>query len=499
VALIDQRILIDAPPQVIWEYVSDPARVTLWHAGYRSISVLTTQQTGQGTRRRCAPAAGGKDVIEEITAWVDGLGYEYRVVEGGLYRSFKGRIRLQPGPDGTSVQWTVWYRPKGILGAIKNRLSGQRQMAAMMAASLRQLRRTMDELGVRMDAIFRAKVGIQGRLNVDERAHYQRRHPVLVGGESPGTAVPPAPEAAPAASTTPVAPDAGPPAPELIPDASTPSFVASLTSLPDGADYSSTADTQPKQPPGLREAAVDQAADSGALPASLAIEEASRPPEAPVQESAAAPPAGEPGPEPPPPPPVERLSPPEPESGPVSRPTGGAPVRPLEPIPRQEPQRPAAAFEPELEPEPAYRRPTPPRGTPVVRPSMLAEGADQPLPASEDIPPSARPTPAHGIPSAGRQRAGQAADERPGGAVPPPVSHTDTGDVSIWEVFGIRRPSEEADDILQDLLESVHARQAGQQARRRPVRRAIRVRQLHLAMGLRLRLALRAVRVRLSR
>jgi len=77
------------------------------------------QQTGQGTRRRCTPATGGKDFIEEITAWVDGLGYEYRVVEGGPYRSFQGRFRLQPGPDGTSVQWTVWYRPKGILGAIR--------------------------------------------------------------------------------------------------------------------------------------------------------------------------------------------------------------------------------------------------------------------------------------------------------------------------------------------------------------------------------------------
>ena len=54
VTLIDQRILIDAPPQIIWEFISDPYKLADWHAGYTSVSVLTTQQTGLGTRRRCA-------------------------------------------------------------------------------------------------------------------------------------------------------------------------------------------------------------------------------------------------------------------------------------------------------------------------------------------------------------------------------------------------------------------------------------------------------------
>jgi len=73
-------------------------------------------------------------------------------------------------------------------------------MAAMMTTSLRQLRRAMDELGVRMDAMFRAKVGIQGRLNVDERAHYQRRHPAPTEAVSPDAAGLSAPEGAPGAA-----------------------------------------------------------------------------------------------------------------------------------------------------------------------------------------------------------------------------------------------------------------------------------------------------------
>jgi len=42
--LIDQRILIDAPPDAVWQVISDQSQLVRWHAGYTSVSVLTTQQ-----------------------------------------------------------------------------------------------------------------------------------------------------------------------------------------------------------------------------------------------------------------------------------------------------------------------------------------------------------------------------------------------------------------------------------------------------------------------
>ena len=51
--LIDQRILIDAPPEVVWQVFSDQNQLAQWHAGVTSVSVLTTQQRGTGVRRRC--------------------------------------------------------------------------------------------------------------------------------------------------------------------------------------------------------------------------------------------------------------------------------------------------------------------------------------------------------------------------------------------------------------------------------------------------------------
>jgi uncharacterized protein YndB with AHSA1/START domain len=250
VALIDQRILIDAPPQTIWEFISDPDKLTRWHTGYGGVSVLTTQRAGAGTRRRCTPAGGGKDVIEEITTWVEGLGYEYRLADGGPYRTFQGRLRLQVVPDGTSVQWTISYHPKGLFGLLRDQLKGRRQLAQMMADSLRQLRRQVDLLGVRMDAEQRAKAGIQGRLDANARAQYQRRY------------------APPPGLETPVEDESGIPAssPVTLDSPAVPSFVNELTDEIGEPDYSFKADTKPRPPEGLREATAQTTSETGDTP-----------------------------------------------------------------------------------------------------------------------------------------------------------------------------------------------------------------------------------------
>lgn len=419
--LIDQRILIDAPPQVVWEYISDPDRLSRWHAGYASVSVLTTQQTGLGTRRRCTPAAGGRDVIEEITAWVDGLGYEYRVIEGGPYRTMQGRIRLQTLPDGTSVQWTLAYQPRGLIGLLKNRMSGQRQMAAMMAESLRQLRRQIDALGQRMDDSYRARVAIQGRLNATERAQYQRRHPAPAGID------PLAPGGAPQEASAPAAEVAG--------DRPTP-------------EESAIFDTQPRPIAGVREALAAPPVDEQDTQPTRTVEPQ------PAASEAAPVPSARPAPEvaPPPPPVIPPPPPPRPPAGPV------AAQPPLAAPPESAPLPPDLQRPPT---EPVERRRTPPRGIPAVRVD-----------------------------------AGPPAPEPGGDRVPPPRPKTDTSDLSIWEVFGVRRPSEQDAEVLEDLIRSVQTREmeAVPPARARhsaPVRRA------QVAAGLRLRLALRAARVRL--
>jgi uncharacterized protein YndB with AHSA1/START domain len=453
VALIDQRILIGAPPEGVWRILSDSNQLSRWHAGYRGVSVLTTQSTGVGTRRRCTLSTG-KDVIEEITAWVDGWGYEYVLVEGGPYRAFQGRFRLQAGPDGTSVQWTIAYQPKGLPGTIRDRLGGQRRVQEMMTVSLRQLRRAVEELGVRIDEDYRSRVAIRERMNADERAQYQRRYQPSETADSDS-------------------PAEDQPAPE-------PSFVADLTDAEPEPATEAQEDTQPKPPRELRDAIAAQEAPPAPADSPAARQDV------PPEHAAFAPP-----PEPAGPPPAEAA----PEAGPVPADDDDS--------------------------VPDYRRVTPPRGIPAVQPP--AESIEPPPPGSsptgespvrEEPPPEAESRPAD--PPADktepvREAAATGAPPRqdleitlandrarsPAPGLPPQTPQHDTGEISIWDVFGMRRPSEQDSEALDSLVQSVQTRElTNRLVYGRMPKRPVRVRRAAVALGLRLRLALASAGVR---
>jgi uncharacterized protein YndB with AHSA1/START domain len=440
VPLIDQRILIDAPPQMIWDFISDPGKLTRWHAGYSGVSVLTTQRTGSGTRRRCSPAGGGKDVIEEITAWVEGLGYEYSVVDGGRYRALQGRLRLQPGPDGTTVQWTITYRPRGLFGLLRDQLSGRRQLAQMMADSLRQLRRQVDLLGVRMDEAQRAKMSIQGRLDANARAQYQRRYAPPPGLET----AEPDTEITPAAANGDQPIDA-PPAEPDVPVPAVPSFVADLADNEAvETQPSHKADTQPRPPEGLHEAIAEQEV--------AGEQEEFRPAEPEIT--------------------VADTQPTTPER--IEPPSVALPVQP--PVFRESAVRPA---------EPEHMRITPPHGIPVVRPSVAVE------PPSDEIPTKPKPPRETDAP-------GDVESDRHAATLPPQTPIHDTGEISIWEVFGVKRPSEQDDENLEDLIRSVRRKQSDSRRRvgRRIPKRTMLARRADTVVGLRVWLALRAAQIR---
>ncbi|MFP4322103.1 MAG: SRPBCC family protein, partial [Anaerolineales bacterium] len=78
--LIDQRILIPAPTHIVWGILADPTHLTRWRADCEAVLVLTQRQFGVGMQRQIGQS-GEKPRTEEITAWYEGLGYEYRLVE----------------------------------------------------------------------------------------------------------------------------------------------------------------------------------------------------------------------------------------------------------------------------------------------------------------------------------------------------------------------------------------------------------------------------------
>jgi uncharacterized protein YndB with AHSA1/START domain len=179
--MIDQRILIPASPDVVWELISDLASNPKWQVDCRSVSFLTSLRDEPGTRWRTTHA-NGHETVQEITVWYDRLGYEYKYVDGAPYREATGRIRLQEIAEGTVVQWTFTYEMPGVIGGLRNSLGTKRQIEAMMIDSLKGLWRHINQAGGSQQ--FReAKSLMRDALDYEQRAHYKPRHKMVGSGE----------------------------------------------------------------------------------------------------------------------------------------------------------------------------------------------------------------------------------------------------------------------------------------------------------------------------
>lgn len=172
---IDLEILIPASPDFIWRFLGDLAQSVEWQEGVKSISFLTTQREGKGTRWRYATNRGG-DVIMEVTAWYDTLGYEYKVVDGASFGENQGRIRLHEVTDGTLVRWTFNYESSGMLGGLRNAMRQKRSTTRQIQESLRNLHRHVlkESGGI---STHQARASVRDAPDVDERSIYTPRHP----------------------------------------------------------------------------------------------------------------------------------------------------------------------------------------------------------------------------------------------------------------------------------------------------------------------------------
>ena len=181
---LDQTILIAAAPDAVWAYVSDLNQNPAWQSDCQSVVFLSKQRSGKGTRWRYRDLSG-KEFELEITAWYDGLGYEYRYLDGRA----RGRIRLHEIAEGTTIQWTLSYETQGRLGGMRNALGLKRNYRRYMDDSLLALQVTVRR-SVGNDNSFQARSLMRDSLAYEARVNYRPRHPSPV---SDGASAPPPP------------------------------------------------------------------------------------------------------------------------------------------------------------------------------------------------------------------------------------------------------------------------------------------------------------------
>ena len=171
---IDHSILITAPQQIVWKYLSDISNNPNWQVDCKVISFLTTHHSGEGTRYRYR-SERGREYVVELTAWYNLLGYEYVFVDGSPFASSKGRIRLHERPEGTVVQWSFTYELGGAFSGLRNVLGMKRSVDNMMVDSLWTLWRQVGQLAVNTP-MTSSKSLMQDAPNVEARAQYKPRH-----------------------------------------------------------------------------------------------------------------------------------------------------------------------------------------------------------------------------------------------------------------------------------------------------------------------------------
>ena len=155
--------------------MGDLSAIPQWYEDVVSVSFLSTQREGRGTRWRHS-SVKGNDIIVEISAWYDTLGYEYRIVEGKTFSENQGRLRLQEVSDGTLVRWTFQYELGGVLGGIRNAMRLKRSTTNQIQDSLRNLHQLIlqESGGI---STHEARASMQNAPDVDERSSYEPRHP----------------------------------------------------------------------------------------------------------------------------------------------------------------------------------------------------------------------------------------------------------------------------------------------------------------------------------
>ena len=149
-------IEVAAPPEAIWEFVSDPARALHYMSGITRWEVVSDEPTGMGARYRMLLRVGSAEVgglIEVVEfdeecdlAWTSVTGFDQR-----------GRWRLRALDSGrTHVELRLAYgvAGSGILGWLAEQV-GAPTVRGHLRRSLQQLKRQVEHEQLRRQAAER--------------------------------------------------------------------------------------------------------------------------------------------------------------------------------------------------------------------------------------------------------------------------------------------------------------------------------------------------------
>jgi uncharacterized membrane protein len=150
---ISKDIVVSAPPQVVWEYVSNLDNYLKFMAGMTRWDAEGEVHSGLGARRKMLMKVGSAEVggLIEFVEWDEPKDLAWSSVSGVDQR---GRVRLRPvGERRTRVEFRYAYgvAGAGFFGWISEKVSAP-TIAGNISRSLHQLKRLVEQERSRHDA-----------------------------------------------------------------------------------------------------------------------------------------------------------------------------------------------------------------------------------------------------------------------------------------------------------------------------------------------------------
>jgi uncharacterized protein YndB with AHSA1/START domain len=118
---IEKSIGIAAPPERIWPFFVDPAKVLQWSITFREFQYTGDQRSGVGTPLYIEEKAGGPlmKMHFEITEWEENKRLALKMTSGAPLKSYEQRWTLSPTESGS--EFTFYEEiifPLGVVGRL---------------------------------------------------------------------------------------------------------------------------------------------------------------------------------------------------------------------------------------------------------------------------------------------------------------------------------------------------------------------------------------------
>ena len=159
---VTAAIVIGAPAELVWEYVSDPGSHLQFMSGITRWEVAGRERSGLGARYRMLMRVGSAEIggLIEVVEWVPDRELAWTSITGIDQRG-RWRLRERPHDDGTVGTWvelrlTAGVAGSGLFGWLAERIAAP-TVRGHLRRSLQQLKRQVEHEELRARAAARRR------------------------------------------------------------------------------------------------------------------------------------------------------------------------------------------------------------------------------------------------------------------------------------------------------------------------------------------------------